>query len=48
MCQIERMLDAAEMEDLEELHSVIKPSGRARRGDIVIEIYSLPRVTALA
>lgn len=48
LCQIEKILNSAELEDLEQLHEVVKSLGHARTNGVVTENYSPPRVTALA
>ena len=48
LCQVEIMLNSAESEDLEGLHETLKSMGHAGNKDVVSEIYSPPRVTALA
>lgn len=48
LCQIEAILNSAELEDLERLHDAIKSLGHAGSNDVVSEICPLPRVMALA
>ena len=45
LCQVERMLNSAESEDIGTLHEALKSLGHAGNKDVVSEIYSPPRVT---
>ena len=51
LCQVETMLNSAESEDLERLHEALKSLGhvgQAGNKGVVSEVYTPPRVTALA
>ncbi len=48
LCQIEKRLIAAEVKDPEELREVMKSLRHAGKNEVVSEICTVPRVTALA